>query len=110
MMLRLFGTRLLYRIRGWSLIFQAASGERHLKSWKEHETWVHLVFLRRVICYEMLCYSFVQCHDDCNRGPIVRIGPNQLSINTIAALKQFMAILTPTFKNLIGTAPSSLLQ
>lgn len=50
---------LFNRLSGWSLFFQALNGDRHLESWKEHETY----------------------------GPIVRIAPNALSINTIAGLR-----------------------
>ena len=30
---------LLGRLTGWSIVFQAASGDRHLRSWKEHEVY-----------------------------------------------------------------------
>ncbi|KAK2745928.1 hypothetical protein FQN55_006000 [Onygenales sp. PD_40] len=54
---------LLNRITDWGAVIQAGSGDRHLRSWKEHEVY----------------------------GPIVRTGPNTLSINTIAGLKAIYA-------------------
>ncbi|KIW99847.1 uncharacterized protein Z518_10775 [Rhinocladiella mackenziei CBS 650.93] len=47
------------KITDWSIVFQAASGDRHIETWTEHEKY----------------------------GSIVRIGPNTLSFNTVTALK-----------------------
>ncbi|ERF68158.1 hypothetical protein EPUS_05239 [Endocarpon pusillum Z07020] len=51
------------KISDWAIVYQTATGNRHLRQLKEHETY----------------------------GPVVRIGPNTVSINTVAGLEEIYA-------------------
>jgi len=62
-------------------VIQARSGDRHIETWKEHEKYGLLILQCSSKPISLLPNLEPQ-------GPIVRIGPNALSINTIGALKE----------------------
>jgi cytochrome P450 len=60
-------------------VIQARSGDRHIETWKEHEKYGLFI---------LQCSNKPINPNLEPQGPIVRIGPNALSINTIGALKE----------------------
>ncbi|KAK5166548.1 uncharacterized protein LTR77_008091 [Saxophila tyrrhenica] len=54
---------LIAKLTEWSIVYQTATGDRHLDLLKGHEKYVQ-------------------------EGPIVRVGPNTLSFNTVSAVKE----------------------
>jgi len=71
---------LFSKITDWSIVAQAASGDRHIMTWKEHVKYGKQGSFNKPP--SLRCY--VLSH---GIGSIVRIGPNTLSFNTASALK-----------------------
>jgi len=67
------------KVSGFSIAYLASTGNRHLQPLKEHEndgnSGAHQIDSRPLA-------------QSMSAGPIVRIGPNAVSINTISALKE----------------------
>lgn len=67
------------RLTEWDIVHETSTGDRHLNQLKRHQKYGKCSFAVLLSCA-------VEAEE--RRGPVVRIGPNTLSFNTIGAVKE----------------------